>query len=80
MQKILTLHQYASVHNTLFVAATNHPKDNINTAREIEKARDMLRTGGRPNAPKVMIIVTNGRSKCQVKTIAKELLAKVRFV
>ena len=55
-----------------------HPKDGTNTARGIQKVRDMMRAEGRPFAPKIMIVITDGRSMNPAKTIAQANLAKVR--
>ncbi|KAK3083273.1 hypothetical protein FSP39_018154 [Pinctada imbricata] len=56
------------------------PKVGTNTARAIEKMREMFRTQGRINAPKVMIIVTDGRSRSPQQTIAQASLAKAEGI
>lgn len=62
----------------LMILARNlrQPKINTNTARGIQRMRSMLREQGRRNAPKVMIIVTDGKSSSPTQTINQARLAK----
>ncbi|XP_021344654.1 matrilin-2-like, partial [Mizuhopecten yessoensis] len=52
------------------------PKVGTNTALGIQRMRQMLASQGRANAPKVMIIVTDGKSSSPKRTVAQASLAK----
>ena len=56
------------------------PKIGTNTARAIDKMREMFRQQGRVGAPKVMIIVTDGRSRSPQQTIQQAALAKAEGI
>lgn len=61
---------------TILARNLKQPKVGTNTARGIKKMREYFRIQGRPNAPKVMVIVTDGRSTRPSETIAEAELAK----
>ncbi|KAJ8311317.1 hypothetical protein KUTeg_011129 [Tegillarca granosa] len=52
------------------------PKDGTNTARGISKMRQIMNAQGRPNAPKVMVIITDGRSTVPRNTLQEANNAK----
>ncbi|XP_062590013.1 uncharacterized protein LOC134251619 isoform X2 [Saccostrea cucullata] len=61
---------------TILARNLKQPKVGTNTARGIQKMREYFRTQGRPNAPKVMVIVTDGRSTRPSATIMEAEQAK----
>lgn len=61
---------------TILTRNLKQPKVGTNTAKGINKMREYFRTQGRSNAPKVMVIVTDGRSTRPRETIAEAELAK----
>lgn len=63
----------------LLMILTNNlkqPKVGTNTARGIEHMRQTMASQGRTSAPKVMIIVTDGKSSSPKKTMEQARLAK----
>lgn len=61
---------------TILTRNLKQPKVGTNTAKGINKMREYFRIQGRRNAPKVMVIVTDGRSTRPSETIAEAELAK----
>ncbi|OWF42080.1 Collagen alpha-6(VI) chain [Mizuhopecten yessoensis] len=57
-----------------------HPKVGTNTARGIERARDMIRKEGRAMAPKMIVVITDGRSSSPKLTVAQANMAKVEGI
>lgn len=53
-----------------------HPKIGTNTARGIERARQMIKKEGRDFAPKIIVVITDGRSSSPQNTIAQAAMAK----
>nr|BAK86420.1 BMSP [Mytilus galloprovincialis] len=53
-----------------------HPKVGTNTALGIERVRKMMREEGRSFAPKIMVVVTDGRSASPALTSLQASLAK----
>lgn len=51
----------------------DHPKFGTDTALGIEAARDMIREQGRPNAPEMIVVITDGRSTYPANTIIQVL-------
>ncbi|KAL3856121.1 hypothetical protein ACJMK2_015314 [Sinanodonta woodiana] len=54
----------------------SQPRFGTDTALGIQKVREMIKTQGRPNAPRVAVIITDGRSTYPAQTINQASLAK----
>lgn len=54
----------------------SQPKVGTNTAKGINKVRELLRTQGRKHAPKIAVVITDGRSVSPKATVAEASLAK----
>ncbi|KAK3600429.1 hypothetical protein CHS0354_023638, partial [Potamilus streckersoni] len=52
------------------------PRFGTDTALGIQKVRDMIKTQGRPSAPRVAVVITDGRSTYPARTINQASLAK----
>lgn len=49
----------------------NHPKFGTDTALGVEAAHEMIRNQGRPNAPEMIVVITDGRSASPRSTIVE---------
>ncbi|WAR10991.1 MATN1-like protein [Mya arenaria] len=57
-----------------------HPKFGTDTAAGVAAARDMLRTQGRPDAPEMIVVITDGRSASPRNTIIQAGIAKAQGI
>lgn len=58
------------------VAKLKQPRFGTDTALGIQKAREIVKTQGRANAPKLIIVVTDGKSTFPDNTMIQANMAK----
>jgi hypothetical protein len=64
----------------ILARSLKQPKLGTNTAKGIERVRLMIRNQGRSNAPKIMVVITDGKSKSPGDTINQANIAKAEGI
>ncbi|XP_036361191.1 matrilin-3-like isoform X4 [Octopus sinensis] len=74
---VIGLKKFHSKETLKFLAnRLHHPKDGTDTAAGIRKVTEMMEAESRPNAARVAIVITDGRSKHPIQTTQEALKAK----
>ena len=73
MDSLLTFNRLRSAQSKVVLKALaknlDHPKFGTDTAAGIEAARNMINAQGRPTAPEIIVVITDGRSTNPRNTI-----------
>ena len=81
MNYLLTFNRLRSAQSKVVLKALaknlDHPKFGTDTAAGIEAARNMINAQGRPTAPEIIVVITDGRSTNPRNTILQVSHAKL---